>query len=170
MEKIWKDRHIKRYIYLLICTSGFLVFSYIFFDDIFNIELSLDYFSIIIILGFFFLLLMHTLRAKLNFVTKEGIRIGNAPDDSYEIFRLKQKPTVINWADIKVIKIFGREVRRILNSAIIDILTIRTKDNNKYESFIADPKGFVKVLKSLNKEHLLVKDSKYLNLLKNNKN
>jgi len=166
MEKIWKDNHIKKYIYIAICTSGFLVFSYIFFDDIFNIEVSLDYFSILIILGFFFLLLVHILRVKLNFVTEKGIRIGNAPDDSYEVFRLKQKPTTINWSDIREIKIFGREIRRPLNSVIIDMLAIKTRDNNKYESFIADPKGFVKAIKDLKKQHLLSKNSKYLETTK----
>ena len=164
--KIWKEVYLRRYIYLAICISGFLVFSYIFFDDIFSIELNLDYFSIVIILGFFLLLLMHILRVKLTFFTKEVIRIGNAPDDSYEVFRLKQKPSVINWSDVKEIKIFGREVRRPLNSAIINMLAIKTKSNKKYECFIAQPKGFIQALKTLKKTHLLSKDSKYLDLAK----
>ncbi len=166
MEKIWQDRHIKKYILITITSIAFLVFLIISFDDLFMPKLNLDYFSIMGILIFLLLLIIHILRVRLNFVTKNGIRIGNAPDDSYEVFRLKQKPILIKWSDIKEIKIFGREVRRPLNSAIIDMLTIKTKSNKKYECFVAKPKGFVQALKTVKKTHLLSKGSKYLDLLK----
>ena len=165
-DKIWVDWYIKKYIYIGICASGFLFFLTISFKQLAILKLSLDYFSILSILTFFLLLTLHILRVRLSFILPDSIRIGNAPDDTYEIFRLKQKPTTISWNDIKKIKIFGRQIRHPLNSVNIDILSIKTKDNKKYESFIAQPKGFIQAIKKLKKTHLLSKNSKYLDLEK----
>lgn len=160
-EKTWQDRHIKRYIAIALGLS-MLVFSlFVGFKRLLNPKLSWDYVGIVLILGFSGLLLINVLRIKLSEVYSDGIRIGNAPDNSYEKFRLKHKPILINWDDIKNIKIYGKDVSTALAPGAIDILLIKTKDNIKFESFIAQPKGFVKALKSLNKHHLLSKDSKY---------
>ena len=104
-DKIWKDWHIKKYVTILICISSFFIFLFLFFDKLFNPTLSLNYLSIIIILTFFAVLSINVLRINLTFITKEGIKIGNAPDNSYERFRFKQKSSLIKWNNIEEIKI-----------------------------------------------------------------
>ena len=166
MEKLWQDRHIKKFIYITLVLFILLFFLYISFDHLVNPELSLSYFSITIILTFFLLFLIHIFRVRLTFISLDGIRLGNAPDDSYEKFKLHQKSINIYWNEIKSIRIIGRQIKRPTYIDIINILIISTKKGIKYESFIAQPKGFVKTIKAFKKGHLFVKDSKYLEIIK----
>lgn len=161
-KRIWQDRHIKKYIYILLSFSMFITFLVIGFKKLINPELSLEYFSIILILAFSLLLLINILRVRLSFIAFDGIRIGSAVDNSYERFRLKQKPTLIKWDNIKNIKIYGKDVSTALAPGTIDMLLVKTKDNIKFESFIAQPKDFVQTIKNLKKDYLFAKDSKYL--------
>lgn len=170
MMKIWQDRHIKKYIYIILLSTLFGTFLYLGYDTLFSFELTLGYFSIILILAFSLLFLLHIFRVKLSYIDSNGIRIGNAPDDSYEKFKLNQKIHYIEWSQINNIKIKGRGIKRPTHMDVIDILTVNIKDNQKYESFIADPKGFLKALKSLKKDKLVAEDSKYVEVINKLKN
>ncbi len=163
---VWRDIHIKKYIYIAICLGMFITFTFLGHNNLLNPEISLDYFSLILILIFSGVLLINILRIKLSAIYVSGIRIGNAPDNSYEKFRLKQKPLLILWGNIKEIKIYGKDVSTALAPGIINLIRIKLNTGQIYECFIAQPKGFVKTLKDLNKHHLLTKDSKYREILK----
>ena len=125
-----------------------------------------DIFFIILLLFFSSLIILNTFRINLSSVDVSGIRIGNAIDDKYQSIFLKNKKIFIKWDDMNKIKVKSKSVRRPFSSALINIVSITLKNNQKYESFIAQPKGFIKALKQLGKQKLLSKDSKYLEILK----
>jgi len=165
MEKIWSDRHNKRYALLALMVVGIFIFLYIFRWSLFQPKFSLSYISITIILFYFSIFIIHILRVRLTSIFEEGLRIGNAPDNSYEKFKLN-KSAFIYWEDITELKIYGKDVRTGLAPSTINLLRIKTKEKKKYESFLAQPKDFVDALKQLKKGNLLSKNSKYLDLLK----
>ena len=164
MQKIWVDRHFMKY-FLDIALGGLLLLVlYADFGEM-RADISkylltttfIEYLAILLIIFFF----INSARIKLTYITKEGIRIGNASDDMYDKFKLKQ-PHLYKWNEIKYVKIVGKEIRRPFHDDLINVLILRPKKAVKKECFIARPKGFVKVLNQLGKSYLLLKDSKFL--------
>lgn len=152
---VWRDFHIKRYLIVLFITA-FMIFainaSNPTLDDLLSRKIILPLVPL--------LLLIIVLRIKLTYVREDGICIGNAPNGEYYSLKLS-KPKFIIWDVIKLIKIYNKAIKQPLMVDYQSFLLVTTKDNIKYECFIAQPKGFVKALKNLNKHHLLSKDSKY---------
>ncbi len=167
MEKIWRDFHFLK-TSLLVVFILFLVFAFFVYVKELGFILTKQLFLLLIVLCVPLYFILGMIRNRLTYITSEGIRIGNAYDDSYERVLLKQKPKYLLWNEIKEIKIIGREVPRPGYKWLVDFLIIKTKNGQKYECFIADPKGFVKAIKELKKDHLFDKDSKYLDSLKKN--
>ncbi|MBI5003344.1 hypothetical protein HZC31_08225 [Candidatus Woesearchaeota archaeon] len=87
--------------------------------------------------------------------------MGNMSSHLYEFFFLKKNTIFLEWEKIKQITIINRAVIISHYSVLKPFLVIKTKGGRKYECFLAQPKGFMRALKSINKEHLLSKDSKY---------
>lgn len=162
MRRIWKDFHFLK-TSLLVIFILFFTFSFIVYIKELGFILTKQLFLLSIVLSVPLYFIIGMLRNRLTYITSEGIRIGNAYDDSYERIFLKQKPTFIEWNKIKEIKIIGKEVPRPGYKWLVDFLIIKTKEGKKYQSFIARPKGFIQALKKLKKSSLLSKDSKYLN-------
>lgn len=159
MKKIWQDRHyIGIFIFLIALawlSLGLLIFA--------TTNLSAIRFLIIFIFCVIPLYIVaNFLRTMLTCITKEGIRFGNAKDDSYQEFLFKRRPGFLSWDKIKEIEIIGRVIRRPYSTGLINILIVKSKDGKKHECFIANPKGFVKTIKDLKKSYLLAKDSKYI--------
>jgi hypothetical protein len=98
----------------------------------------------------------------MTYITNEGIRIGNAPDDMYDKFKFKQIPQFYKWNEIKYLKIAGKEIRRPMHNVLINMIILMPKKGIKKECFIARPKEFIDILRRMNKGHLLSKDSKFL--------
>ena len=164
-EKLWKDFHITRLINLLFAFLLISIPIYIIIKEYNNGEYSL---SGIIFLIFWIYFSNILLRTRLTYITNEGINIGNAPDDNYEKLKLK-KIVFIYWKDIKEIKIVRHEVGRMGWVALKQFLVIKTKEGKAYKSFISNYKGFIKIMKKLNKSNLFSKDSKYQELIKSKK-
>ena|SRR3989338_7197375 len=163
-EKIWKDFHPKRIFWLTLMLILLVVF-FVSLKDIFNSNNQYEIISGVFVIVLIFFFLFNLIRTDLSYITKNGIRLGNTKDDKYQSFKL-QKSHFSTWNDIHSIKIKGRVVKRPTYADLIDVLEIKSKDNEKYECFIAQPQEFIKALKQLNKQHLLSKDSKYHELLK----
>ena len=162
---VWKDFHIIRFIYLLILFILNPISIYLIIKDYLMGDYRLDAILLLIFCTYF---LNSILRTKLTQVSKKGIRIGNAIDDKYEKLKLK-KSILIDWKNIKAIKIIGHEIRRQSGFDVKNFLSIKTKEGKTYESFIANYKGFIKIMKKLNKAHLFSKDSKYQELINSKK-
>lgn len=164
MEIVWKDFHLRRILlfFLSIITISFIAYNYLYRQLKWNEALL----SIFILL-FFIYILINIAMTKLTYVTKNGIRIGNILDDNYERIKSLKKTMFLDWVDIKEIKVYGKVTHRIWIEVLVDFLVIKTKPGKKYESFIANPKGFLKAIKRLNKGKLVSKDSKYYELIKN---
>lgn len=106
-------------------------------------------------------LILQLIRARLSYISKEGIRIGNCYRNCSKHLILKQKPTFILWDKVKNIKIFGVKERSLIHGFTSDYLSVATKDHKKYDCLLNDPKGFLKTIEDLKKSHLFTKDSKY---------
>lgn len=163
MEKIWKDFHLRMVIYFFLSISliSFVIYYYFYKQPGWN-ELLLSLFILI----FSIFILFNIVKTKLTYITSGGVRIGNAQEDSYERFNLKKETIFINWEEVKEIKIIRKVTKRSFREILIDYIVIKTRDNEKYESFIANPNGFLKTLKKLNKGRLVSKDSRYYELIK----
>lgn len=162
MKKIWKDVNIMRIVFFI---TNIILIPFIIYDaykkDLGggNPVLLLAYLFAFLLCGLIFI---NTIRTKLTYLTIDGIRIGNAPDDRYQHFKLTKKALFIKWNEIKSIKTVRHEVRRMAWAELKDFLVIKTKDGEVYQSFIAQPKGFIKNVKDLKKDYLFSKDSKYI--------
>jgi len=166
MEIIWKDfNYMKLFLFIGVILIGWLSVYTITKDYKMQIY-DFNTLASVLGIGFSVFFLYNLIRTKLIYISNEGIRIGNAPDDRYQHIKLKNKATFLKWNEIKSIKIERHQVRRMAAYDLIDFLVIKIKAGKKYQSFIARPKGFVNALKQLKKDHLLSKDSKYLDLLK----
>lgn len=126
-----------------------------------NLNKILYYLGSSVLLIFLISSLYFLSRYKLNYVTNEGIRIGNAYLDNEKDVFLKQKATFLNWDEIKSIKIKGKASMGAFASTINDFLFVQTKKGNQLNCFLADNKGFVESLKKIKRFGLLSKDSKY---------
>ncbi len=161
MKLLWKDFHIKKIIYFF----GFSVVGWIsihtFIKDYKQQVYDINSFASLIGIIFSTFILYNLFRTKLTYITNGGIRVGNAPDDRYEHIKLAKRVSFIRWDEIKYINITRHEVRRMASSELISYLTVKTKDGEIHESFIAKPKGFIKALNNLKKVYLVSKDSKY---------
>jgi hypothetical protein len=149
MDKIiWEDKHLKKYLLIgscLIFISICLAFA----------ENRPDFMMrSIIALLFPIPLLIIVLRARLTYITKQGIRIGNAKTGDYNALKLS-KPKLILWGDINTIRIQMKSVDYPLSKNMEAFLLIITKGGQKYESFIAQPTQFVEAIKKLNHGKLL---------------
>ena len=158
MRKIWRDINIRR-IYYFFLSVGMISFI-IYYNTDYTLEKNEIILSFIIAIYSIFIM-FNTLRTKLTYISNQGIRIGNALNDKYDAFKSLKKAEFIPWGVIDSIKIFRREIHRPFHNVLISYVLIKTKDNKKYESFIANPKGFIQALKTLKKTHLISKDSKY---------
>ena len=165
---IWRDIDIPQIIISLIFLI--LLFIFIFYLNPFKNIHSL--FGILYLklgesIGFPFMIIVfiffiyQTFRIKLTYITNDGIRIGNAPDHKYTCLKLKQKPIFLEWGQIKQINIVNHAILVKYFSILKPFIIVKTNNRKKYECFLAQPKGFVKALKSINRQHLLSKDSKY---------
>ena len=108
------------------------------------------------------------IRIKTIYIAKEGIRIGNAyPKHDLDLL-LRQKSKFFVWGDIRNVKIIKRGV--VITGAggtgLLDFVVIETKEGERLQCFIKDPRGFVATIKNLNKSDLISKYSKYRELLK----
>ncbi|MDP3698193.1 MAG: hypothetical protein Q8R47_01260 [Nanoarchaeota archaeon] len=153
---IWRDVHWFRIIIIIIWSLMFLfyivgIIKYFTFSSDYNSLLMLGL-GLFFIYGFLGLLLPST-----TFITTDGIRIGNVPNDVYSTVRIKQKPTLIEWDRIKEIKIIRKEVRHNYILVLRNFLVLVTSDRKKYQTFLANPEGFKEKLKKLNKSNLLKK-------------
>jgi hypothetical protein len=156
----WYDFHLKRY----------LIISFIFVLIIFTLNAvrpKLD--SLLkptMILPLVpLLLLIIILRIKLSSINTKGIKIGNAPNGEYYSVMLS-KSQFIEWDKIKSIKLYNKAVKQPLMVDYQSFLLIKTKDGQKYESFIAQPEKFLLQIKKLRKAQLVSTDSKYYDLIK----
>ena len=167
-KKLWKDLHIARIENYIIFISFFLFAFYTIIKDYNTEEFSSDFFPSIIAIIICLIFIYILIRTRLTYITNKGISIGNAQDDNYEKLKLK-KTVFIYWKNIKEIKIVRHEVGRMGWVALKQFLVIKTKEGKTYESFIANYKGFIKIMKKLNKAHLFSKDSKYQELINSKK-
>jgi len=162
MKKIWKDINIMR---IVLFITNLILIPFIIYDAY---KKNLGGGNPILLLAYLFafllcgLIFINSIRTKLTYVTNEGIRIGNAPDDKYQHIKLTKKALFIKWDEINSIKIVRHEVRRMAWFDLINYLVIKTKGGKVYESFIAKPNGFIKNVKDLKKDYLFSKDSKYI--------
>lgn len=101
------------------------------------------------------------MRVKLTYITKEGIRIGNAYFNCGNDIILRQKPTFLKWGKIKSLKIKGRVSLGGI-SILNDYLVLETVEGRKFECFLNKPNDFLKTIKTLGKSNLFSKDSKYI--------
>lgn len=162
MQKVWRDIHFLAVFYVTFFIVFLIYVLIVFIKEGGFGSVNRTYLWFVVIFVFPTYFFVGIIRNKLTYITKDGIRIGNAHDDAYGKFFLKQKQKFFTWDEVKKIKIIGRQVPRPGYSWIIDYLIITTTDGKKYECFIAQPKGFVQALRQLKKAHLLSKDSKYL--------
>jgi hypothetical protein len=159
--KIWRDTHYFR-IFLLICSYIFLLFY---------LKAVIKYFSndvkqsllLILIMCIPILFIINILRTRLTYITSEGIRIGNAPEDTYERIKLP-KTIFLSWKEIDKITIINRVVKHNFRQVLRPFLIVKSKKGKRYECFIAQPRSFLEALKKLNKFNLVSKDSKYLDV------
>lgn len=149
---IWRDFHLKRCLIILFIIAfviyGLFVVRPITIDTIFSRMVILPLIPL--------LLLLLVLRIKLTYVTENGIRIGNAPNGEYYSIKLSKSKFII-WREIKTVQIYKKTVKQPLMLDYQNFLLIKTKNTQIYESFVANPKGFIQTLKKLNKHHLLTK-------------
>lgn len=168
MEKVWKDHHLGRIVFVLVNILLIMLFVYFIVTADYN-NLFSFYLGVLFILLFLFWLFNTIIRAKLTYITRKGIRIGNMPSHTYEFFFLKKNAMFLGWEKIKQVGIIRRVVRVKHYSVLKDFIVIKTKDGKKYECFLAQPKGFISALKSIKKYHLLSKESKYREILSEKK-
>ena len=98
------------------------------------------------------------LRIKLTYITTDGIRVGNAPDDVYTKMRLKNKPLFLKWTQIKSIRIYEEPVRHnflIVKRPFLEIINL---DNKRFKCFLSNPSEFIQTLRKLNKDRLIKSD------------
>ena len=163
MKRLWTDIHIFK-IFLIFFSIVFITFFvYAPFKE--RISYSI-YFWIIYLVGlcFFIYLFLLVSIPKSTYVTDQGIRVGNIPNHIYDynLFTFTRKAIFLEWDEIKNIKILNKEVNHATIMMLNTILTINSKQGKRYDTFIADPKNFVFTLKSLNKNKLISKSSKFL--------
>ena len=157
MRIIWRDFHIKRWLIILFLVA-FFIYGMVVVRPISDNILTRTMILPIIPL----LLLVFILRIRFTYVSDNGIRIGNARNGEYDYIKIS-KPIFIKWNEIKNIKIYKKPIKQPLMLDYQSFLMIRTFSQDKYESFIAQPDGFIQALKKLKKGYLLAKDSKHLN-------
>ena len=148
---IWRDFHLKRY---LLVTFELLFLAYMLFGIRPTLSNSLP--RTLLLTLFPLVLLFLTLRIKLTYILYGGVRIGNACNGEYISISLN-KSRFLEWDNIKTIKIYKKGIKYPLSINQESFLKIKTIDKNDYESFIANPKGFVKAIKDLKKDHLFAK-------------
>ena len=162
MKQIWKDIHVFRIVMV------FVAFAMICFLSIFLIKYYssfnlMDLIGIGLILLFVYGLISHLI-PRSTYILEKGIYIGDIPNNLYEynLFKFRRKAAFLNWSEIQKITIINKFVKHNYLSLLKPFLVISSKEGKKYETFIANPEGFVKILKDLKKDKLLSKDSKYL--------
>ena len=167
-SKVWKDFQFRRVFLQIFFVFYLSFFTYVYLKDYKKYPFYSGVLFLLILYSIPLYYLINTMRMKLTYITKDGIRIGNSPEESYQTLRLMEQPKFIKWNEISNVKIIGREVKRPVSVRVINILVIKTNNGKKLECFIAQPKGFVNALKDLKKYTFLTKDSKYFDLLKKN--
>lgn len=154
-QKLWKDSLLMRNIGLiaLFIFSILSLILLLYSPESYSNSLFIRIFGFGI-LGLLAWVLYRNLRLRFNYITKEGIRVGNAYHKSD--FILRQKPTFLIWNEIKEIKLINKVARTALGSGVlIGYLIIKTKDNKLYECRIYNKNSFIKALKKLDREYLL---------------
>ncbi len=155
MNKVWKDKHSKKRIYLIsfliLLITGFYLVLQAYRDSKVNSKL-INGLILVTISSFF---LFNLVRTKLTYITNKGIKIGNAIDDEYIHLSLKNKSVYLEWSSISSLHISKREVKRPTFITLINYLEIKNVSGNIYTTFIADPKGFINTLKNLKKYNLV---------------
>ena len=146
MKIIWRDIHWLRLFFIITCIIIDIGIIYLLIFD-FN-----PFGLIISIVPLFLTILLF--RYKLTYITSEGIRIGNAPDDTYGKIKLMNS-SFLSWKEIKEIKIINHQVSRNICWIIKPFISIKSKKGRRYECFIANPKGFSNALEKLHKSSLL---------------
>ncbi|MBI2140084.1 hypothetical protein HYU14_04110 [Candidatus Woesearchaeota archaeon] len=121
----------------------------------------IDFVGGIIFIGLSIFMLFNCIRTKLTIVYKNGLRIGNTPDDRYQHFSLKTKSALLKWNEISTIMIVGGTVPRFAGRDAADFLVVKDKYGNAYKTLLCRPKSFLKILRELKRGYLLSKDSKY---------
>jgi hypothetical protein len=162
MKKIWQDVHLSKYLSSLFFI---LFFSFLFwtgFRDYYQIKTyQIVIVSLVFLFALYYFISMWT--PKPTYVAVGGIRIGDIPNDGYElnIFKFKRESTFLSWSQIKNVNIINKSVKHNFLLVLKPFLVVRSKDGRKYQTFIANPKGFVKALKELKKDKLLVANASF---------
>lgn len=107
------------------------------------------------ILGFFLWVLYRILVLRFNYLTNNGIRIGNLYYNYFSDILSKKIALFINFKDIKEIKLQNRAYIGAFGGGLNCFLIIKTKDDRKYDCHLYDKSGFIESLKKVSKEHLL---------------
>lgn len=153
---IWKDNKYRE-LFMKICFSTISIF----FIGIIIFLNEMDNIYILVIPIFISICIVYVyLKRRLTYLILGGIVIGNLTYIKRSHYDARQKSELIKWDSIQNLFIKGK-VHNSRVSRLVDYLYISTKDGEKYECLIYDPKGFVETLKKLNKYQLLSKDSKY---------
>jgi len=155
----WRDLHWYKILSYIISLGFFLFFSFSLFS-----ERSYDLVNILLFGGiscFSLYLFFATLTTKLTYITQEGIRIGNATNDTYSRIIFSGSP-FLEWNQIRKIYITNNVVRHGWVLFLRPFLIIKLKNGKTYKTFVARPRNFIKTLRELKKEDLLSKNSKYI--------
>jgi hypothetical protein len=159
-EQVWEDNTMKEWYGKIFFIFIFFIMSYIVL-----LEKSFSYIlifikSMLIVVVTYFVFIQF--RRKTCKILPTGIFVGNIVfKKSHHIF-LNQKVSLITWSNIKDIKLISKLDTRGSFNRPENYLLLRTKEDTTLECLIYDYKGFIKTLKSLKKNTLLSKDSKYL--------
>ncbi len=153
---IWKDKSTIEVIFILISCIGIFFGAFLFYiSSKFTEKVS----SLVIILISLFAVYSQIIR-KLSLMTKEGIILGNISLKKWNSIRLGLRKFIV-WKNIDFIELKNREVKVSKGSWLRTFILVKNKNGKKYECVIYDPEGFVKALKTLGKQKLLSKESRY---------
>jgi len=162
---VWKDRPLLPYVIVI---TAVIFDSYIISIIILNRSDIRNHISAFI-LGILMIALsvyyvIAALLPRTTIILKSGIRVGNIIDDKYDynIFTFKRKSPYVEWPDIAKIELMEKKVWHTFIYLPKSFLVVHTKKDGEHETYLAQPKGFVKTLATLNKQNLLSADSKFL--------
>ena len=153
---IWRDIHWYQILSAVLGLGMFLYFAWGLIEYSSSFDIFLNSLSLIVTLMCLYFFIA-TIMTKLTYITSDGVRIGNAPNDMYSSIRLGPAP-FLKWKDITSLKIQKKAVRHGWVALLVPFLIVRTKGKT-YKTFLARPVAFQLTLKRLHKDHLLSKSS-----------
>ena len=161
MLVIWRDSILKRIILYICIILLWMLIVWIFLSPKHSIsDVEIVESLVLFLIGCF--TLFNLIRTRPISVTKEGINMGNIPNDEYFFINIQNVHKFVSWNEINEIDIYGKEFVRFGFKERLNRVLLTTKHGEKLDSEIKNPEQFIDFLKTLKQDRLVSNKSKFL--------